>query len=178
MTDDRVLTITDKALAKINEVRSTEPDADDLALGIAISGLHGQDFAYEMVMMRVDDIDPADHTEEHGDLTVFVPKDSVEKMRGATLDMSRDLLNPGLELDNPNGPSPRISTEGPPPDLSGPVAERVAQILEQQINPAIASHGGRAELVAVEESTAYLRLGGGCQGCGMDQNRVSIKLEL
>jgi Fe/S biogenesis protein NfuA len=40
-------------------------------------------------------------------------------------------------------------------------------VIEQQINPAIAMHGGSAELVAVEEGTAYVRLGGGCVGCGM-----------
>jgi Fe/S biogenesis protein NfuA len=47
------------------------------------------------------------------------------------------------------------------------VAQRVTQVIEHQINPSIASHGGRAELVAVEEGTAFLRLGGGCQGCAM-----------
>ena len=52
-------------------------------------------------------------------------------------------------------------------ELTGSVAERVAAMLEQEINPAIAAHGGRAELVAVEDGAAYLRLGGGCQGCGM-----------
>jgi Fe/S biogenesis protein NfuA len=57
---------------------------------------------------------------------------------------------------------------GAPPDaLEGPVAERVHRVLEEQINPAIASHGGSAELVAVQEGVAYLRLGGGCVGCGM-----------
>ena len=49
----------------------------------------------------------------------------------------------------------------------GPVADRVRAVLEQQINPAIAGHGGIAQLVAVEGDTAYLRLGGGCQGCGL-----------
>lgn len=56
---------------------------------------------------------------------------------------------------------------GPPPDLSGDVAQRVVQVLERQINPSIAAHGGRADLVAVEADTAYLRLSGGCAGCGM-----------
>jgi Fe-S cluster biogenesis protein NfuA len=55
----------------------------------------------------------------------------------------------------------------PPADLSGDVAQRVIQVIDRQVNPAIAAHGGHAELVAVEEGTAYLRLGGGCQGCGM-----------
>jgi Fe/S biogenesis protein NfuA len=47
------------------------------------------------------------------------------------------------------------------------VAQRVLQVLEQQINPSIAAHGGRADLVAVEAGSAYLRLSGGCAGCGM-----------
>ncbi len=41
------------------------------------------------------------------------------------------------------------------------------QVLDRQINPAIEAHGGSAELVAVEGDAAYLRLGGGCVGCGM-----------
>jgi Fe/S biogenesis protein NfuA len=87
--------------------------------------------------------------------------------------MSRDLLNPGLVIVNPNKPpqpnrpaSPSIDVPAAA-DLTGPVAERVQLVLEQHINPSIASHGGTATLVAVEEDTAYLRLGGGCVGCGM-----------
>ena len=52
------------------------------------------------------------------------------------------------------------------------------QVLEEQINPAIASHGGHAELVAVEEPIAYLRLGGGCQGCGMAAVTLSQGIEV
>jgi len=97
----------------------------------------------------------------HDDLPVVVPADSVDKIRGATLDLSGG----GMVLDNPNTPSPTMG--GPTGDVSGPVAQRVIQVLDQQVNPSIAAHGGHAELVAVEEETAYLRLGGGCVGCGM-----------
>ncbi len=41
------------------------------------------------------------------------------------------------------------------------------EVLDSQINPQIAMHGGRADLVAVADGTAFLRLSGGCQGCGM-----------
>ncbi|MCZ7530301.1 MAG: NifU family protein [Acidimicrobiia bacterium] len=64
------------------------------------------------------------------------------------------------------------------PDLSGDLAQQVISILETQINPAIASHGGMAELVAVEEGIAYLRLGGGCQGCGMASVTLSQGIEV
>ena len=118
-------------------------------------------------MILVKEIPPDDHTEDHGVLNVVIPADSVENLKGATLDVSRDLLNPSLVLDNPNGPTPRIVADGPPLDLTGPVEQRIVQVLDHEINPTIAAHGGVAELVAVEEGTAYLRLGGGCQGCGM-----------
>ncbi len=51
-------------------------------------------------------------------------------------------------------------------------------MLEEQINPQIASHGGRADLVAVDEPVAYLRLSGGCQGCGMAAATLSQGIEV
>jgi Fe/S biogenesis protein NfuA len=47
------------------------------------------------------------------------------------------------------------------------VKDKVQKILDELINPAIAAHGGFVELLDVKENIAYLRLGGGCQGCGM-----------
>jgi Fe/S biogenesis protein NfuA len=51
-------------------------------------------------------------------------------------------------------------------------------VLDHQINPSIALHGGHAELVAVEEDTAYLRLSGGCAGCGMAAVTLSQGIEV
>ena len=177
MAHDPVLSITDKALAKILDIRSQEPDGDQLALEIRITGVRDEKFSYDLAMVGAQDIAPADHIEAYGVLSVVIPADSVENIRGATLDVSRDLLNPGLQIDNPNGPSPRISSDGPHPELTGPVAEQIVQVLDQQINPAIAAHGGVAELVAIEAGIAYLRLGGGCQGCGMASVTLSQGIE-
>ena len=47
------------------------------------------------------------------------------------------------------------------------VREKVQQILDEMINPAIAGHGGWVDLLDVKDNNVYLRLGGGCQGCGM-----------
>jgi Fe/S biogenesis protein NfuA len=46
------------------------------------------------------------------------------------------------------------------------VREKVQYLINQQINPGVAAHAGFVELVGVEDGTVYLRLGGGCQGCG------------
>jgi Fe-S cluster biogenesis protein NfuA len=55
----------------------------------------------------------------------------------------------------------------PKPGLETPDGIAVRQVLDERINPSIASHGGRISLVDVKDDTVYLRLEGGCQGCGM-----------
>jgi Fe-S cluster biogenesis protein NfuA len=44
--------------------------------------------------------------------------------------------------------------------------EKVQELIDTMINPAVAGHGGYIELLDVKESTAYIRMSGGCQGCG------------
>ena len=43
----------------------------------------------------------------------------------------------------------------------------IQELLNDEINPAIAAHGGYISLIDVEDDTAYIQLAGGCQGCGM-----------
>ena len=79
---------------------------------------------------------------------------------------------------------PRRSRPSVPPEvlakgITGPLALRIVAVLEQAVNPSIASHGGRADLVALndEDGTAYLRLSGGCQGCAMSQMTLRQGIE-
>lgn len=174
--DQPLITIDDKALAMLLEVRNREPDAAALGLVVAISGVSGTSFGYELGFIRVDDVFPEDVVVP-GELPLVVPAGDVEHLRGATIKMSRNLLEPGLVVDNPNSPSPRILGDGAGVELTGPVAERVQQTIAGVINPAIAAHGGYAEVVAVEDGTVYLRLGGGCQGCGMATVTLSQGIE-
>ncbi|MGG7381366.1 NifU family protein, partial [Escherichia coli] len=51
-------------------------------------------------------------------------------------------------------------------------------VLDKAVNPAIAMHGGRADLVAFEDGTAFLRLSGGCQGCGLATVTLSQGIEV
>ena len=45
--------------------------------------------------------------------------------------------------------------------------EQVAKVFDEQVNPMVARHGGRVELIDVQDAVVMLRMGGGCQGCGM-----------
>ena len=55
----------------------------------------------------------------------------------------------------------------PKPGLETPTGKAVREVLDQRINPQVASHGGHIALVDVQDDTVYIRLEGGCQGCGM-----------
>jgi Fe-S cluster biogenesis protein NfuA len=55
----------------------------------------------------------------------------------------------------------------PKPGLSTAEAVTIQRLLNERINPSVASHGGHISLVDVKEDIAYIRLEGGCQGCGM-----------
>ncbi len=163
-----VLDITETALRQITALRDQE-SIPGLSLGVRIAGVGNNGFIYETAFLRAEDVDHADHhVEMHGDLPVAIPPDSIDNLRGSILDVSEDPASPGLVLRNPNPASPTVGGPAIPEiELTGTVEERVAQLLEQAINPAIASHGGVAHLVNVDEGTAYLELGGGCQGCGL-----------
>jgi Fe/S biogenesis protein NfuA len=120
----------------------------------------------------------ADSVSGDDDLKVVVPQSSVARLGGARLDWSDD-GDGGLVILNPNTP-PRadVFASRPPGDLTGDMAQRVLAVLEEQVNPSIAMHGGRADLVAVEEDIVYLRLSGGCQGCGLASVTLSQGIEV
>lgn len=168
-SDRPLLTITDQAREIVENARAEEPEPDKLALWLEISGVTGGQFSYDMYFQALDDATPDDVVQE-GDIPVVVPADSVDRLRGATLDVSA--TGQGMVIINPNSPQSG-APDRPQADISGEIPQKVIRVLEEQINPSIASHGGRAELVAVEEDTAYLRLGGGCQGCGLAKVTLS-----
>lgn len=167
---DKVLTIAPEALEMIKDLRDQEPGDGEVGLYLEVTGTrHGQ-YTYELAFMPVTDVEDGEHLiERHGDLAVMIPNQSVEPLKGASLSMG----DGGLAMDNPNRPLASPAMAAPQGDLEGPLAEQVSQVLTEAVNPAIAAHGGRAELVSVDGTIAYLKLGGGCQGCGMAQ--VTLK---
>jgi Fe-S cluster biogenesis protein NfuA len=71
---------------------------------------------------------------------------------------------------------PPVVPEG---DLLPPSAirERVQKLLDEMINPNLASHGGFVELLDVESNNIYVRMGGGCQGCGAADMTMKMGIE-
>jgi Fe/S biogenesis protein NfuA len=162
---DRTITITERAHEQILELRAAEEDGDGLGLRIEVTGVRGADFTYDLAFEPLAEAADDDHRYDDRGLTVVIPAESVPNLTGATLDLPSSSGQGGLVLRNPNRPStPQL---GDPIDLTGTPEEKVRQLLDRQINPALASHGGYATLVKVEGSAAHVSMGGGCQGCAV-----------
>ncbi len=168
MSDSTTISIAADALDMIRQLRDQEPGEDEFALSIEVTGFRGPQFSYELAFVALADMKDGWVEERHGDMAVIFPAQDREKLDGAAL----ELTDQGLVMNNPNSPAPP-EMSAPAGDLAGPLVERVQQVITQQVNPAIASHGGGAELVSVDGTIAYLRLFGGCQGCGLAQ--VTLK---
>jgi Fe/S biogenesis protein NfuA len=178
-----VVTITPEAYKVVREAIEQEPDPGTLALWLEVRGVQAGSFVYDLYFQAASDADEGDACQTQEELEIIVPSASVERLRGARLEWSEE-GGGGLVLVNPNAPTPEEASPGVPPEvlaegITGPLARRVVAVLEQSVNPAIASHGGRADLVALNEDdgTAYLRLSGGCQGCAMSQMTLRQGIE-
>jgi Fe/S biogenesis protein NfuA len=172
--EDHLLSVSDEARRTVLDLRAEEDEPEALALWLEVSGSSGPEYAYDLYFQAVADAGAGDVVERFDGLAVVVPEASVDKLRGANL----DVRDGEMVLVNPNRPEAPVRAAPPEADLSTPAAQAVLRVLEEQINPAIAAHGGMAELVAVEDQTAYLRLLGGCQGCGMASVTLSQGIEV
>jgi Fe/S biogenesis protein NfuA len=122
-------------------------------------------YTYDMAFLRRDEIDPTDLVTEAGEIAIVVPQTSAAYLDGATIALDGQ-LGGGLVIDNPNTPSPDIPGLEQAV-LEGTVEQRVRQVVDLYVNPAIAAHRGSCEVVGVESDAVLVRLGGGCTGCGM-----------
>jgi len=171
-----VVQVTPGARDVVLGARAAENDPEHLALWIEVTGTNGNAYTYDIYFQALSEAAESDSSYEIAELTVVVPASSVEMLRGARLDWS-DEGDGGLVIVNPNTP-PRSAGPAPMGDLSGDLAQRVLAVLDEQVNPAIASHGGRADLMRMDGEVAVLSLSGGCQGCGMARATLSQGIEV
>jgi Fe/S biogenesis protein NfuA len=175
----RVVTVTDTARQTVLAARADERDAESLALWMeATAGADGR-YRYDMWFQPRAEATAGDEVLDAGEgLSIVVLAASVPRLKGATLDVAND--GSGLVLLNPNEPAGPAPARALPPvsGLESVLAQRVHAVLVEQVNPQIASHGGFAELVAVETDTIWLRMGGGCQGCAMSKATLRQGIEV
>ena len=147
--------------AKAHVVAFLAEESEPLSVRIEVLDSSPLAPRYDLSLVEESERESDDRIYEQGEFDVVVPLSSVELLKGAQVDWVESLQGSGFKVENPN-----IVPIGKG-DVEGPVADRVKRVIELQVNPAIASHGGSVTLVEVRDDVVYLEMMGGCQGCGM-----------
>ena len=155
-----VIGFSESARNRIKEFMQEEGD-DDLAVRIVVLSSSPLAPEYDMALVGRDELDPDDQLFEADGLSVAVDAKSASLLEGTQVDWIESVQGSGFKFENPN-----LKPIGSEP-VTGPLVDRVKQVIEERINPGIAMHGGNVTLVEVREDVAYLEMSGGCQGCGM-----------
>lgn len=93
-------------------------------------------------------------------IRVFLNLDTSTLLSGAVIDYA----DGGFRVDTPR-PETATRSSTASAAIDHPLAERLRQVIDEEVNPRIAAHGGAVELADIEDHTLYLRMSGGCQGC-------------
>lgn len=150
--DVPLLLITPEAQAKIAAAAKSagHPDA---RLRVAITAHRGLSFTYSFSLVSPNEVDPTDLVVETPQGVVYVAAADADQLRGATIGLDTSAFGGAIAIDNPNA------------GWADPLAARVQAVLDTQVNPGVAAHGGYIDLLEVRDGTAFISMGGGCVGC-------------
>jgi len=157
-----MITLTDRAVEVVQRYMN-DSDGEFTALRVGISG--GTPLApdFELTLVGPEEIREGERELDVDGVKIVVEDESVRRLDGATVDFVERVNESGFEVTlAPSAPAPESTVDGP-------LAERVREVLDTQINPSIASHGGEISLVDVKDTEIYLEMSGGCQGCAMSR---------
>jgi Fe/S biogenesis protein NfuA len=153
--DGQIVVVTDAAREKIREIMEMQNISGRGAIRVGIAGRGPAGFNYSMSLEE--DAQPAEGeaVQDEGEFKILLEGASLDKLRGASIDFVGQLVGGGFKIENPNSV------------WDDPLAGEIQALIDSEINPGVASHGGFVELLDVKDSRVYVRMGGGCQGCGM-----------
>lgn len=152
-----MIEITELARKKVLEaLENGDRKGDGLRVQVSQGGTKQVEFGLSFVAEA--DQEETDTLIDADGFSVHLDPEAMRWLEGATIDFIETLQESGFKVDAPN------AAPGQP---KGALADAVRQVLLEKINPSIASHGGNVSLEGLEDNKAYLRFGGGCQGCSM-----------
>ena len=106
-----------------------------------------------------DAVESTDLTVPFNGFDAVIDADSKPFLVDAEIDFVTDQMGSQLTLKAPNAKVRKVSD-------NAPLKERVQYVIDAEINPQLANHGGRVSVVELTDNgVAVLQFGGGCNGC-------------
>jgi len=157
-----MLTITELAQQKFAEILDKQ-NQRDWPIRFSIIGRGIDSFAYDLASVRPEMRRPDDTVIQAGDLKFLVDPESLPYLEDAVVDYNTS--KQGFQIDNPNEV------------WANDLGREVARLIIEEVNPGIAGHGGAILPVDVRDNVVYIRMFGGCQGCGMANETLTLGVE-
>ncbi len=152
-----MVTITESAQEYLSELLSKQEDALGVRVFINQPGTPRAETC--IAYCREGDVQEGDQQEVLPRFNVWYEAKSLPFLEDALVDYAKDRMGGQLTIKAPNAKLPRV-------DDNSSLEDRVNYVLYNEVNPALAAHGGEVSLVEITETNvAILQFGGGCQGC-------------
>ncbi len=165
---DYDLEVTDKAIEKVFGIIESDDDysPDTTLFRILVKGKTATDYEYGIGLeFKKEDYDTSEFFFDLEKFEMIVDERSLMLLNGATIDYKEDLNVQGFDIINPNKPE------------ASDLEEKIMELIDATINPQIASHGGRIEVVGIDAGVLYIEMHGGCQGCSASQYTLQHGVE-
>lgn len=156
-----MLKFTDTAKERISHFLNAQR-----AQGVSALRIAGNSSEHKLWLVKELDKTAGDQVFDGGGFDVYMDPMSATSLDGATVDFVQGVMQSGFRV--------YFSS----PSWDDPLAQKVQDVLDKQVNPGVASHGGRVSLEGVKGDTAYITLGGGCQGCGAASMTLAHGIEV
>lgn len=154
-----MITISETAQEHFRKLLSQQPEGTNIRVFVVNPGTPNAECGVSYC--PPDAVDTDDMHLPFDGFEAVVDQQSVSFLEGAEIDFVSDQMGSQLTLKAPNAKMAKV------PD-NAPLADRVEYVLQSQINPGLASHGGQVVLTEITpDGLAILQFGGGCNGCSM-----------
>lgn len=152
-----MVTITESAQEYLAELLSKQEDVLGVRVFINQPGTPRAETC--IAYCRDGDLQEGDEERAYSSFTAWFDERSLPFLEDALVDYSKDRMGGQLTIKAPNAKMPRV-------DDNSPLEDRINYVLYNEVNPALAAHGGEVSLVEItDDMHAILQFGGGCQGC-------------
>ena len=152
-----MVTITEAAQEYLAELLAKQEDALGVRVFINQPGTPRAETC--IAYCREGDLQEGDEERKLTSFTAWFDARSMPYLEDALVDYSKDRMGGQLTIKAPNAKMPRV-------DENSPLEDRINYLLYNEVNPALAAHGGEVSLLEItEDQFAVLQFGGGCQGC-------------
>ena len=153
------IAISEAAQAHFRKLLSTQEEGTNIRIFVVNPGTPNAECGVSYCPPNA--VEESDIEMKYDNFSAFVDEVSLPFLEEAEIDYVTEELGAQLTLKAPNAKMRKVADDAP-------LIERVEYVIQTQINPQLASHGGRITLIEItEDGYAILQFGGGCNGCSM-----------